>query len=127
MTSDAAKVAQVVTCLLSNACKFTERGQITLSVWREGGFVVFVVADTGIGLETSELQDVFTDFWQADGSPTRRHEGTGVGLAISRRLARLLGGEISVRSRKGEGSTFMARFAAEMPVIPPLAHSDAMH
>jgi adenylate cyclase len=131
MVSDPAKVAQVVTCLLSNACRFTERGQITLSVWREGSFVVFVVADTGIGLDAAELERLFTEPMIRPTSSVQSLKADGRGLTLSRRLARLLGGEVTVRSRKGEGSTFMARFAADVQTPDgrrsPGRSSDLLH
>ena len=113
---DAGKLEQVITNLLSNAFKFTEEGgQITVSVQQAeaeaaergtGSFVAIRVADTGVGIPAAQLPHVFDRFYQADSSPTRRHEGTGIGLALVRELAALHGGAVSVESEEGRGATF---------------------
>jgi len=92
--------------LLSNAIKFTEQGEVELSSWPENGRVVFEVQDTGIGIAPEHLEHVFEPFWQADQSPTRKNGGAGLGLSVSRRLARALGGDLSVESTVGQGSRF---------------------
>jgi adenylate cyclase len=112
--------------LLSNACKFTEQGTVTLEAWREGtdedSWLVVAVADTGIGMAPEQLDRLFQEFSQADASTTRKYGGTGLGLAISRRLARLMGGDIAVESTLGKGSRFTvrvpARTAAPTEAIP---------
>ena len=104
--SDAGKVRQVLVNLLSNAIKFTEQGEVELSSWPENGRVVFEVQDTGIGIAPEHLEHVFEPFWQADQSPTRKNGGAGLGLSVSRRLARALGGDLSVESTVGQGSRF---------------------
>ncbi len=113
MRSDLTKVRQALFNLLSNAAKFTERGEIGLVAEREQvGEIVWVrlaVTDTGIGIPPEKIETVFEEFSQADQSTTRNYGGTGLGLSISRRFCRMMGGDISVESRPGEGSTFTIR------------------
>jgi adenylate cyclase len=99
---------------LSNACKFTERGEVRLKIGREPERISIAVADNGIGMTAEQLGKLFQEFSQADSSTTRRYGGTGLGLAISRRLARLMGGDIMVESTPGEGSTFTLRLPAAL-------------
>ena len=106
MKSDRRKIEKVLVTLLGNAYKFTHTGQVRVGVAVRNGRVSYGVADTGIGI-TPDLQDsVFEEFRQADGSATRKYGGTGLGLALSRRLARLLGGDLTFRSKPGEGTIF---------------------
>ncbi len=113
MSADAAKVRQSLLNLLSNACKFTELGAITLEATRvyeaQTEWIHFRVADDGIGMTSTHLRNVFDAFSQADPSMTRRYDGTGLGLAISQRFCQMMGGSISVESEWGEGSTFTLR------------------
>ncbi|EQA98512.1 response regulator [Sphingobium baderi] len=105
--TDPQRLEQVLKNFLSNAVKFTERGEITLSVnRREDGRLAFSVRDTGVGIPVDQQQLIFEAFRQADGTASRRYGGTGLGLSISRELARLLGGEIMVESTEGTGSVF---------------------
>jgi len=104
--TDAQRVRQILLNLLSNAIKFTDRGEIVLTVRTTADEVQLAVRDTGIGIPAHAMTELFQDFHQLDVGDGRRHEGTGVGLALSRRLARALGGEIEVRSVEGQGSTF---------------------
>jgi signal transduction histidine kinase/CheY-like chemotaxis protein len=113
--TDARRLHQILKNLLSNAFKFTERGQVRLHVRRarpaaaggpEDDLVAFEVTDTGIGIPHDKQRVIFEAFQQADGSTARRFGGTGLGLSISRELAHLLGGQISVASTPGTGSTF---------------------
>jgi signal transduction histidine kinase len=110
MRADLTKVRQTLFNLLSNACKFTEHGTITLEVARDamdgGGWVTFRVRDTGIGMTPEQMEKLFQEFSQADASTTRKYGGTGLGLAISRRFCQLMGGDITVESALGQGSTF---------------------
>jgi signal transduction histidine kinase len=119
--TDASQVVRILRQLVGNACKFTPAGQVTVRVrvssgspWtaeaRAGGdarhSVVWEVEDTGIGISEEDIPTIFDQFRQVDGSATRRYGGTGMGLALSRQLARRLGGDVSVRSKPGVGSTF---------------------
>ena len=106
ISTDEDKLQQLLINLLSNAVKFTDRGEIDLTVEAVGDRVRFVVQDTGVGIAPEVLPYIFDKFRQADGSSTRRFEGTGLGLAICRSLAKFLGGEITVESLVGRGSTF---------------------
>jgi signal transduction histidine kinase/CheY-like chemotaxis protein len=110
MLGDELRLRQVLLNLMSNACKFTERGVITLSLSAANhaeipGFQVSV-ADTGIGMSPEQVGRLFSEFTQADASTTRRYGGTGLGLAISKRLIEMMGGAIEVESSLGVGSTF---------------------
>jgi adenylate cyclase len=118
LPSDATRLRQIVLNLLSNACKFTEGGEVLLTVRREPAAITVSVADTGIGMTGEQLGRLFQEFSQADSSTTRRYGGTGLGLAISRRLARLMGGDITVESAPGVGSTFTVRLPAAAAVAP---------
>jgi PAS domain S-box-containing protein len=104
--SDRDKVWQILMNLLSNAVKFTEAGTITVNARRQGETLALAVADTGIGIPEDASDQIFEAFRQVDGSTTRRHGGTGLGLSLSRHLARLLGGDVTLESTVGEGSTF---------------------
>ncbi|MFN7133218.1 MAG: sensor histidine kinase, partial [Myxococcales bacterium] len=108
LESDRQKVKQILRHLLSNALKFTPRGTVTISVRRvpRERQTEISVTDTGIGIPAGELEKIFEDFRQLDDSPTRAYGGTGLGLSICRRLATMLGGRITVKSRPGKGSTF---------------------
>ena len=115
MDTDVVKLRQCLFNLISNAAKFTEDGSITLGVRRSGDALEFRVADTGIGMTAEQLGRLFQRFAQADESTTRRFGGTGLGLALTRAFARLLGGDVSVDSAPGAGTTFTLRLPAAMP------------
>lgn len=104
--TDATRVRQILINLLSNAIKFTERGTIGLAVRPSAASVAFEVRDTGIGIASHHHEQIFEPFWQVDQSMTRRTGGTGLGLGVTRQLARLLGGDVAVASAPGSGSTF---------------------
>jgi signal transduction histidine kinase len=106
MVLDEEKLRQIVINLLSNALKFTERGEVRLAARVLDGEVVVEVADTGVGIPAGKLDLIFEEFQQADATRSRGHGGTGLGLTIARRLARLMGGDIEVESAPGAGSTF---------------------
>jgi signal transduction histidine kinase/HAMP domain-containing protein len=106
LKTDRDKLKQAVLNLLSNAAKFTERGEIKVAAWQENGNVKLTVSDTGIGMKKEALDYIFEEFRQADMSSTRKYGGTGLGLAIVRRFINLMGGEISVESEVGKGSKF---------------------
>ncbi|HEX9107640.1 MAG TPA: ATP-binding protein, partial [Longimicrobiales bacterium] len=107
--TDAAKVRQILLNLLANAIKFTSAGGVDLEVRPDGDGVLFSVRDSGIGIAPDDLERVFERFVQVDDSMSRRYEGAGLGLTVSRNLARLLGGELTARSIRGEGSVFELR------------------
>jgi signal transduction histidine kinase len=104
--TDRDKVKQILMNLLSNASKFTHAGTITLTARSHKGAVAIAVADTGIGVPEAALAHIFEEFRQVDSSTTREYGGTGLGLTISRQFARLMGGDITVQSHVGVGSTF---------------------
>jgi signal transduction histidine kinase len=104
--TDSQRVRQILLNLLSNALKFTDEGEVVLSARATANEIHLAVRDTGIGIPVEAMKELFQDFHQLEAGDGRRYDGTGVGLALSRRLARALGGEIEVRSREGEGSTF---------------------
>lgn len=110
LRADVMRVRQVLFNLLGNSCKFTERGNITLSVERtmigDEEWIRFCVSDTGIGIKPEHMERIFAEFTQADASTTRRYGGTGLGLPISRRLCMMMGGDIQVKSQEGKGSKF---------------------
>ncbi len=116
LVGDPLRLGQVLVNLTSNAIKFTERGQIVISVklkekWQDRVRLYFEVKDSGIGVEQQQVGHLFDPFVQADGSTTRKYGGTGLGLAISKQLVSMMKGEIGVESTLGSGSTFS--FSAE--------------
>ncbi len=109
MCSDVTRVKQILFNLLSNAGKFTHNGEISLEVdLTDDNMIQFKIVDTGIGIDSDQVERLFTEFVQADDSTTRQYGGTGLGLAICRRFCRLMGGDIFVQSTPGKGSTFIA-------------------
>lgn len=106
MTSDVDKARQILVALAGNAIKFTDRGEVRLAVGAADDEVRFSVSDTGIGIPEKDMPRLFQPFTQLDSGLTRRHGGTGLGLYIADRLARLLRGRIEVASQAGRGSTF---------------------
>ena len=120
---DLTKLRQTLLNLMSNAAKFTHEGTVTLHVNRlteeDGDWLTLAVSDTGIGIAEDKLDHVFDEFAQADSTTTRDYGGTGLGLAISRHFCKLLGGDLSVHSELGAGSTFTIRIPAELPDSKP--------
>ena len=118
VVGDVGRFRQIVTNMLGNAVKFTEKGHVLIDVSGEVADDMVQlkvrVEDTGIGIPADKLQSVFEKFAQVDGSSTRRHEGTGLGLAIAARLVDLMGGKIGIESEVGRGSVFW--FTVPMPV-----------
>jgi len=116
---DVTKVRQALLNLMSNAAKFTHEGTVTLTVEREQvdgvDWLTLAVKDTGIGIAPDKLDSVFEEFSQADSSTTRDYGGTGLGLAISRRFCQMLGGDLTLTSKPGVGSTFTIRLPAVLP------------
>jgi CheY-like chemotaxis protein len=129
MYSDKLKLRQILFNILSNAAKFTQGGQIDFSVrpvaGEDGPWVDFEVRDTGIGMTREQLGKVFGEFLQADSSTTREYGGTGLGLTISRRMARMLGGDITAASLPGEGSTFTVRLPTRLAMDRDPGETDA--
>ncbi len=117
--TDGYRVQQILTNLLSNAFKFTERGDVTLTVTRVGSQIRFAVRDTGVGIAPDQQHAIFEPFRQADGTTSRKFGGTGLGLSIARELARLLGGDIEVESTLGRGATFTLQLPVDGPPALP--------
>jgi two-component system, NtrC family, sensor kinase len=112
LTTDSMRLKQILLNLLSNACKFTKEGEVTLRVHNVADgreWVELAVADSGIGMTADQQAKLFQDFTQADSLTARRYGGTGLGLAISRKLARMMGGDVFVASEPGKGSVFTVR------------------
>ena len=127
---DARRIRQLLAPLLSNAIKFTHQGGIEVLATLEetapdGGRLLIRIADTGIGIPEESLETIFEAFRTLEGGLARPHNGLGVGLAIARRLAELMGGEIRVASRPGRGSTFEVSLPLERPGAEPRARSEA--
>ncbi|HUF65121.1 MAG TPA: HAMP domain-containing sensor histidine kinase [Gemmatimonadaceae bacterium] len=117
MRTDSGKLRQILVNLLSNAVKFTSQGGITVTSAVDAGELEVGVADTGVGIAEEHLDRIFEPFWQVEQKATRRVGGTGLGLTVTRRLARLLGGDVTVESAVGEGTVF----TATIPGVIPLA------
>ena len=118
MHTDPTLLQQVLLNLLSNAAKFTEAGQVTLTASRQDNQVKFMVEDTGIGLSSEQIGKLFQPFIQADSSLSRKFGGTGLGLSISQHYCRMLGGEICVESTPGIGSTFTVSLPWQARGVP---------
>ena len=117
VTADQTRVKQIILNLISNACKFTEKGEITLKVEKKknksGDLISISVSDTGIGMTKEQMNRLFNSFVQADSSTTRKYGGTGLGLTISKQLAIMMGGDVTVKSEMNKGTTFTATFLAD--------------
>ena len=132
MVGDMEKVKRVLTSLIDNAIRFTEKGKITVRVqisYQDGDHIeiLFYVRDTGIGITSDQMISLFNPFWQADTTITRKYGGTGFGLALSKHLAKLLGGKLWAESEYEEGSTFYftARFSlSDNLTLLPQIHND---
>ena len=127
LMGDAGKLRQVLVNLINNAIKFTDRGRIELMVESEfrndsNARLRFSVSDTGIGIPVGKQSSIFDAFTQGDSSTTRIYGGTGLGLSISRQIVRSMGGEITVQSKVGKGSTFA--FVIDFPISPELQKSE---
>jgi signal transduction histidine kinase/DNA-binding response OmpR family regulator len=116
LSTDIVKVRQILVNLLSNAAKFTESGGISIKVTQQqGGVISFGVKDSGIGIAEKDYGKVFEEFQQVDTSNTRKYKGTGLGLPIAKKLARMLGGDLTLESVIGKGSTFTLTIPAKIP------------
>ncbi len=116
LTVDPMRLRQILLNLLSNACKFTKQGEVALQVRKvvDGhNWIEFAVADSGIGMTAEQQAKLFQDFSQADSLTARRYGGTGLGLALSRKLARMMGGDVAVTSEPGKGSVFTVRLPGD--------------
>src|SRR4030095_14698930 len=120
MRADLTKVRQSLFNLLSNACKFTKQGTIGLTVtrWPADGvdWITFGVSDTGIGMTPAQMEKLFQAFAQAEASTARQFGGSGLGLAITKKFCQMMGGDVTVESELGKGSTFTIRLPAEVTV-----------
>ncbi len=129
MYTDLIKVRQGLVNLLGNASKFTEHGTISLEAARQTvdgtAWITFSVSDTGIGMTPEQMEKLFQPFLQAEASMTRKYGGTGLGLEITRRFCKILGGDITAKSRPGEGSTFTIQLPAKVvrPKIEQITNS----
>ncbi len=110
--TDPVRLRQILVNLVGNAVKFTDEGRVVVRIGHRDGHTRFEVIDTGIGMDEEQVGKLFREFTQADTSMTRRYGGTGLGLSISRRLAWMLGGDVTVESTPGEGSVFTLSVAA---------------
>jgi PAS domain S-box-containing protein len=115
---DVARVQQILLNLTSNAAKFTDKGTITIITEQNENSVLISVKDSGIGISEENFKIIFEEFRQVDQTTTRKYEGTGLGLSISQRLARMMGGDITVQSKVGEGSTFTLALTVYDPDKP---------
>ena len=109
------RLRQILLNLLSNACKFTKEGAVTLRAKKVADgrhWVELAVADTGIGMTPEQQAKLFEEFSQAEASTAKKYGGTGLGLAITRKLARMMGGDVTVASAPGKGSVFTVRLPA---------------
>lgn len=118
--TDQTKLRQILVNLLSNAVKFTDEGTVTLDGKVIGDDIILSVSDTGIGIPEEHLNKIFDPFWQVEQKATRRAPGTGLGLTVTRRLANLLGGDVSVASTPGTGTTFTVTLPSKVPTIVSL-------
>ena len=127
MVTDEYKISQILRNLIANALKFTESGEIRVSAVHdaEQDEVVFSVADTGIGIEASDIDSIFDEFVQVDTRGGRRERSSGLGLPLSRRLAELMGGSLTVKSQTGIGSTFTLRLPRAYGKVAARATSDS--
>src|SRR5215467_1216786 len=117
--TDRTKLKQCLLNLLSNATKFTSNGAISLELKRQGPALSFVIRDTGLGMTPEQLSKLFQNFVQADASTTKRYGGTGLGLAITKRFCQALGGDVSVESEPGKGSTFTIMLPDRQSKVEP--------
>ncbi len=121
--SDSGKIQQILVNLVSNAVKFTETGHVRVRLEPRGDQLELTVEDSGCGIPESEFENIFAEFHQIDGSATRAAGGTGLGLAVSRKLAHLIGGTLTVASEMGKGSTFTLRLPRRIAAAEATADS----
>ena len=122
--TDGTKLRQMLVNLLSNGIKFTDHGEVRVECSVEGGVLSVRIADTGAGIPAENIDDIFEPFWQAEQTATRRTGGTGLGLSVTRKLARLLGGDVAVASKVGAGSTFVLTLPVKAPAGETIRRRD---
>ena len=122
--TDGTKLRQMLVNLLSNGIKFTEKGEVRVGCTVNDNVLEIRIADTGVGIAAEHFEDVFEPFWQAEQSATRKTGGTGLGLSVTRKLARLLGGDVTVASRMGAGTTFLLTLPMKAPAGEPVRRRD---
>ncbi|HXI98637.1 MAG TPA: HAMP domain-containing sensor histidine kinase, partial [Gemmatimonadaceae bacterium] len=122
--TDGTKLRQMLVNLLSNGIKFTENGEVRVSCLVNNGVLELRIADTGVGISAENIEEVFEPFWQAEQTATRKTGGTGLGLSVTRKLARLLGGDVTVASRLGAGTTFLLTLPMKAPAGEPVRRRD---
>jgi len=122
--TDGTKLRQMLVNLLSNGIKFTDKGEVRVGCAVSNGVLEVRIADTGVGIAAENIEDVFEPFWQAEQTATRKTGGTGLGLSVTRKLARLLGGDVTVASRMGAGTTFLLTLPMKAPVSETVRRRD---
>ncbi len=122
--TDGTKLRQMLVNLLSNGIKFTDRGEVRVGLSVRSGTLEVSIADTGVGIPAENIEEVFEPFWQAEQTATRKTGGTGLGLSVTRKLARLLGGDVTVASRVGVGTTFLLTLPMKAPVGETIRRRD---
>jgi len=122
--TDGTKLRQMLVNLLSNGIKFTERGEVRVGLSVRSGTLEVSIADTGVGIPAENIEEVFEPFWQAEQTATRKTGGTGLGLSVTRKLARLLGGDVTVASKVGVGTTFLLALPMKAPVGETIRRRD---
>ncbi len=119
LIGDPTRIRQILYNLISNAAKFTEEGEVTISCGYEAGELEISVKDTGIGITPEQQESIFEAFVQADSSTTRKFGGTGLGLSIALNLAQLMGGGLTLQSEPNRGSVFTLKLPLQPPVVSP--------
>jgi len=122
--TDGTKLRQMLVNLLSNAIKFTDKGEVRVNCAIESNLLEVRIADTGVGIPADNIENIFEPFWQAEQTATRKTGGTGLGLSVTRKLARLLGGDVTVASRVGEGTTFVLTLPIKAPAGESIRRRD---
>jgi signal transduction histidine kinase len=122
--TDGTKLRQMLVNLLSNGIKFTENGEVRIGCAVRDGILEVSIADTGVGIPAENIEEVFELFWQAEQTATRKTGGTGLGLSVTRKLARLLGGDVTVASRVGMGTTFLLTLPMKAPAGATIRRRD---
>ncbi|GAC1410152.1 MAG: hypothetical protein NVSMB53_03740 [Gemmatimonadaceae bacterium] len=122
--TDSTKLRQMLVNLLSNGIKFTEKGEVRLACSVRNAVLEVSIADTGVGIPAENIEEVFEPFWQAEQTATRKTGGTGLGLSVTRKLARLLGGDVTVASKVGMGTTFLLTLPIKAPAGEAIRRRD---